>query len=63
MLSTGKIVFALCFVVVFVGAMIWSYRKDSFYDKLHFKGASKTLAIIVLVFVVMFLFVKMRHYI
>jgi hypothetical protein len=63
MLTTGKIAFAICFAVIFIAAMIWSYRKDSFRDKLHFKGASKTLAIIILVFVVMFLFVKMRHYI
>lgn len=62
MLSSGKIIFAVCFALVFIGAMIWSYNKDSFSDKTHFKGASKTLAIIILVFIVMFLFVKMRHY-
>jgi hypothetical protein len=63
MLTSGKIAFAICFAVVFIAAMIWSYNKDSFQDKLHFKGASKTLAIIIIVLVVMFLFVKMRHYI
>lgn len=62
MLSSGKIIFAVCFAVVFIAAMIWSYNKDSFSNKAHFKGASKTLAIIILVFIVLFLFVKMRHY-
>jgi len=62
MLTTGKIVFAICFAVVFIGAMVWSYNKDSLSNKVHFKGASKTLIIILLIFLVMFLFVKMRHY-
>ncbi len=62
MLTTGKIVFAICFMVVFVGAMAWSYRKDSLSDKIHFKGASRTLVFIMLIFLAMFLFVKMRHY-
>lgn len=62
MLTSGKIAFAICFAVVFIIAMIWSYNKDNFSDKLHFKGASKVLAVIILVLVAMFLFVKMRHY-
>ena len=62
MLSSGKIIFAVCFAVVFIAAMIWSYNKDSFSDRLHFRGASKTLAIIILVLIILFLFVKMRHY-
>lgn len=62
MLSTGKIIFAVCFAAVFIVAMVWSYNKDSFSNRIHFKGASKTLAIILLLFIVMFLFVKMRHY-
>jgi len=63
MLTTSEIAFAICFVIVFIIGMVWAYNKDSFYDKIHFKGASKTLAIIILVLVIMFLFVKMRHYI
>jgi len=63
MLTSGKIAFAICFAVVFIAAMIWSYRKDRVHDKQHFKGASRALAIIILVFIAMFLFVKMRHYI
>jgi hypothetical protein len=61
MFTTGKIVFALIFLVVFVLAMAWSYKKDSFSTKIHFKGATKTLLLIVLVFLALFLFVKIRH--
>jgi len=57
MLTTGKIVFAVVFVVIFIIAMLWSYRKDSFTDKIHFKGASKTLLVIIFILLLMFLFV------
>lgn len=62
MLTTGKLIFALSFLVVFVIAMFWSYRKDSFIDKIHFKGASKILVITILVILLMFLYVKFRSH-
>lgn len=61
MFTTGKLVFAACFLVVFVVAMLWSYKKDSFSDKIHFKGASKTLIIIILVLLLLIAYVKMRN--
>jgi uncharacterized membrane protein YtjA (UPF0391 family) len=61
MFTTGKIIFAGLFVVVFIIAMFWSYQKDKQINKIHFKGASKTLFYIVLVIGLLFLFVKMRH--
>jgi hypothetical protein len=61
MLTIGKMIFAACFVVVFVAAMIWSYKKDSFTNKIHFKGASKVLVIAILVLFLLFIYVKMRH--
>jgi len=61
MFTTGKIIFALSFIVIFVVALVWSYKKDSFSTKIHYKGASKTLIFIVLVFLALFLFVKIRH--
>ncbi|MDF2450366.1 MAG: hypothetical protein K0R26_2870 [Bacteroidota bacterium] len=60
MLTTGKIVFALGFFIVFVVAMFWSYRKDSFTNKIHFKGASKILIITMVILILMILYVKMR---
>lgn len=61
MLTTGKMIFAAVFVVVFIVAMLWAYRKDSFINKIHFKGASKVLVITILVLLLMFIYVKMRH--
>lgn len=62
MFTTGKIIFATCFIVVFVAAMLWSYKKDSVTDKIHFKGSSKVLLVAILVFLVLFLYVKFRHH-
>ncbi len=61
MLTTGKMIFAAVFVVVFAIGMLWSYKKDSFTNKLHFKGASKVLMITILVLLLLFFYVKMRH--
>lgn len=61
MLTTGKLIFAAVFLVVFVVAMFWSYKKDSFTNKIHFKGASKVLVITILALLLLFLYVKMRH--
>ncbi|MBA4239574.1 MAG: hypothetical protein C0448_02520 [Sphingobacteriaceae bacterium] len=61
MLTTGKLIFAAVFLVVFVVAMFWSYKKDSFINKIHFKGASKILVITILALLLLFLYVKMRH--
>lgn len=62
MFTTGKIIFAGAFFIVFVIVMLWSYKKDKQINKIHFSGASKTLLYIVLVLVLLFLFVKMRHF-
>ncbi len=61
MFTTGKIIFAGVFVIIFIIAMFWSYQKDQKINKTHFKGASKILFYIVLVIGLLFLFVKMRH--
>jgi hypothetical protein len=61
MLTTGKMIFAGCFVLVFIVGMVWSYKKDSFTNKMHFKGASKILVITILVLLLLFIYVKMRH--
>lgn len=62
MFTTGKIIFAGVFTLVFLIVMFWSYQKDKQTNKIHFSGASKTLLFIVLVLGILFLFVKMRHF-
>ncbi len=61
MFTTGKIIFALTFFIVFLIAMIWSYKKDAPLNKIHFGGTSKVLLIIIFLFTAIFIFVKLRH--
>jgi hypothetical protein len=61
MFTTGKLIFALSFLIVFIIAMIWSYGKDSKINKIHFKGSYKTLIFIILAFLLLVLIVKLRH--
>jgi len=39
MFSTGKIAFIIFFIILFVAAMIWSYRKDIKLHKKQYKGS------------------------
>ncbi|ARV12752.1 hypothetical protein BTO09_10515 [Gilvibacter sp. SZ-19] len=39
MFTTGRIVFISFFVLAFVGAMIWAYRKDKNLHLKQYKGA------------------------
>lgn len=38
MFSTGQLGFAIFFVIVFVAAMVYSYRKDISLHKKYYKG-------------------------
>jgi hypothetical protein len=61
MFTTGKLIFALSFLILFIVVMVWSYGKDSQVNKIHFKGSYKTLIFIVLAFSLLVLIVKLRH--
>ncbi|MPT33953.1 MAG: hypothetical protein E2604_02395 [Flavobacterium sp.] len=39
MFTSGQLYFALFFIIVFVTAMIYVYRKDLSLHKLHYKGS------------------------
>lgn len=39
MFSTGKIAFIIFFIILFISAMIWSYRKDIRLHKKQYKGS------------------------
>jgi cytochrome bd-type quinol oxidase subunit 1 len=60
MFSQGQLVFAGCFFVAFVIAMIFAYRKDANLHKLFYKGNFKILVgfalFIVLLFVIKIFF-------
>ena len=62
MFTTGKIIFASVFALAFILFMAWSYRKDRSVTSAYYKNTSKTFVFILLVFTVLFLFVKFRKY-
>lgn len=43
MFTTGQLIFAGFFVVVFIIAMVYVYRKDLGLHKMHYKGSYKIL--------------------
>jgi acetylglutamate synthase len=63
MFTTGRIVFAIVFVVVFVAGLIWSYRKDSKVNKIHFSKSYKVLLAIILFLILQFFIVKFGKFI
>jgi len=38
MISTGQLIFAICFVIAFITIMVITYRKDRKLHKKHYKG-------------------------
>lgn len=60
-MTSGKIMFAISFFIVFIIGMLWSYRKDNIVNNLHFKGSLKILGTILVVFGLVILYVKLRH--
>ncbi len=52
-ITTGHWIFAGISILVFIGVLIWSYRKDQKIHKKHYEGAFKlTVFIIVLIFII-----------
>lgn len=62
MFSDGRKYFILFFIVAFVGGLIYAYRKDIKKNPKIFKGASKTLIIIILFFLAFVGIVKMMNF-
>ncbi len=43
MFSNGQLIFAICFLVLFIVILVISYRKDKEQSKKHYKGTFKVL--------------------
>ena len=43
MFSTGQLIFAICFLIIFIGILVVSYRKDRKLSKPHYSGTVKVL--------------------
>lgn len=56
--TPGQIAFVIFFVLIFVGAQIWSYRKDKTTNRKYYSGAWKVLIALVAVLVSLFFIMK-----
>ena len=56
--SPGQIAFVIFFVVVFISALIWSYRKDKETSRKYYSGYWKVLASLILVLVALYFIVR-----
>lgn len=60
--TKGHWIFAAIFFIVFVAAMIWSYRKDKRLIEIYYKGGGKKILLsIVIIWLLLFIFVKMKQ--
>lgn len=48
MFTQGQLVFAVFFLITFLGIIVYSYRKDIRSHKVHYKGSLKILLIFVM---------------
>jgi hypothetical protein len=62
MFTPGRIVFVIVFVIAFVIMLIWAYRKESALNKIQFVKVYRILLAMLLIFLTLFLIVRMRKY-
>lgn len=56
MFTTGRIIFASLFVIVFIALMIFSYKKDAVNNKKYYKNSAIYVAIgIITIIILLFL--------
>lgn len=60
MFTTGRIIFTVAFAVVFIIAMILSYKKDKTVNSVHYPNVSKIVLGILLILLLLYLIVKAR---
>jgi hypothetical protein len=63
MFTTGRLIFVICFVILFAAGLIWSYRKESKLNKIHFRKSYLVLLAIILFIFLQFLIVKCGRFI
>jgi hypothetical protein len=55
MFSTGQWVFALLFLITFIGVAIFVYKKDAALHQQYYKGSSKVLLFFLLFIFILFI--------
>lgn len=58
MFTPGRIIFASVFLLVFVVALVWSYRKELKINRVHYKKAYLILVGLILFIVLQYFIVK-----
>ena len=61
MLSTGRLIFTIAFIIAFVALMIYAYRKDLKVNRMYFPKSYRIILGILLIFSILFLIVKFKH--
>lgn len=61
MFSKGQLIFAALFVIAFVIAMVWSYKKDIKIHKKYYKNSFIVLISIILVIIIFTLITFSLH--
>lgn len=62
MFTTGRILFTLFFILLFVGALVWGYRKDLQKTGVHYKKTYLVLVGLLTFIGVLYLIVKLRKF-
>ncbi len=58
MFTTGRIIFASLFVIAFVTAMIFSYKKDAKRNQKHYQNGAKYVGIAIVTTILLLFFFK-----
>ncbi|MBI2269876.1 MAG: hypothetical protein HYU69_05895 [Bacteroidetes bacterium] len=56
----GHWIFALIFLLAFIGYMIWAYRKDKAVSNRHYRGSYFIILFMLLVLAFVYAFVKLK---
>lgn len=62
MFTTGRIVFTSVFLLVFIGYLVWSFRRDKVINKAYYPKAYKTILGLMLILLALYLIVKIRKF-
>ncbi len=52
MFTPGRIAFIIFFLILFIGYLIWAYREDIKQIPWHFKGTTKIILILIVIYLI-----------
>ncbi|MBL4710322.1 MAG: hypothetical protein JKY48_17970 [Flavobacteriales bacterium] len=58
MFTTGRLVFVFFFLALFIGGLVWAYRKDIQKSPWYFKGSYKIILSLVSIYLLYFVIVR-----